>query len=156
MITVRRTQASDLPGYLTLAQEFVDALPISSIIGSDPDGLADFLCRALDNEDVGMWLAERDGAMIGICGALAYPLYFSPQHKVVQELWWWLTPKARGGAAAKKLYGAIEDWAEEKNAAALFMIALDNQNVERVAQFYMRAGYQPMERTFVRGSPRWQ
>jgi GNAT superfamily N-acetyltransferase len=144
------TQA-DLPDYYRLAREFVEALPITPIVGINDEGIVDFLARALDNEDVFVWLAEQNGEVIGICGAMRYPLYFNPAHTVVQELWWWLTPKARGGSAAKKLFRALEDWTAEKGASALFMIALDSQNGERVSQFYTRSGFQPMERIFVKG-----
>lgn len=147
---VRIARASDLPDYFRLAREFVAVLPTTSIVGVDDEALSDFLSRAIDNPHIGVWLAERDGNIIGICGALAYPLYFNPQHTVVQELWWWLTPAARGGSTAKKLMRTIEEWAAEQSASALFMIALDNQNGDRVSQFYTRSGFQPMERTFVR------
>jgi len=152
-VVVRRATLADLPQYAQLSREFVAVLPTTAIVGISDEAIFDFLFRALDNPDIGVWLAEQDGDIIGICGALAYPLYFNPQHTVVQELWWWLTPAARGGSAAKKLMRAIEEWAAEKSASALFMIALDNQNGDRVSQFYTRSGFQPMERSFVRKVP---
>lgn len=149
--TARPASPADLPEYYRLAREFVAALPITPVVGISDEGIVNFLAGAFDNDDVFTWLAEQDGEVIGICGAMIYPLYFNPKHTVVQELWWWLTPKARGGAAAKKLFRALEDWTAEKGASALFMIALDSQNGERVSQFYTRSGFEPMERIFVRG-----
>lgn len=149
--TVRRAHSADLPDYYRLAREFVAALPVTPIVGVDDEGIINFLAKMIDNDDMFVWLAEQNGEVIGICGATAYPLYFNPAHTVVQELWWWLTPKARGGSAAKKLFRALEDWTAEKGASALFMIALDSQNGERVSQFYTRSGFEPMERIFVRG-----
>jgi GNAT superfamily N-acetyltransferase len=152
-VTVRRATFNDLPQYRAVAREFVAALPITPIVGISDEGIDNFLVRAIDNPDIGVWLAERDGDIIGICGALVYPIYFNPQHTIAQELWWWLTPAARGGSAAKKLLRTIEDWAAEKGASALSMIALDNQNGERVGNFYLRSGFAPMERTYVREVP---
>lgn len=149
-VIARPANPADLPEYYRLAREFVASLPITPIVGVNDEGIINFLARALDNDDVFVWLAEQNGEVIGICGAMVYPLYFNPEHTVVQELWWWLTPKARGGVAAKKLFRALEDWAAKKGASALFMIALDSQNGERVSQFYTRSGFEPMERIFVK------
>lgn len=70
---------------------------------------------------------------------------------IVQELWWWLTPEARGSGAGQMMFKEIERWAASKNATVMFMIALDDENVDRVSKFYRRAGFRPMERTFAKG-----
>ena len=67
-----------------------------------------------------------------------------------------VTPEARGSGAGQALYKTLEDWAQENGAAALFMIALDDDRVEKTSKFYARAGFKPMERTFIKGFDAWQ
>jgi N-acetylglutamate synthase-like GNAT family acetyltransferase len=155
-VTVRKAEYADLGCYTELATQFIAASPLSSVVSVTPDSVANFLISAVDNPMVGIWLAEKDGVMVGICGAIKYPLYFSPQHTIVQELWWWLTPEARGSGAGQSMYKTLEAWAQENDAAALFMIALDDDRVEKTSKFYARAGFKPMERTFVKGADTWR
>lgn len=155
-LVVRRPEYADLGKYTELALQFIAASPISKIVPITADNVADFLARAVDNPDVGMWLAALNDVPVGICGAIRYPLYFNPQHLIVQELWWWLAPEARGSGAGKAMYKTLEAWAQENDAAALFMIALDDDRVEKTSKFYSRAGFKPMERTFVKGADSWQ
>lgn len=155
-IIVRKAEYADLGRYTELATQFIAASPISSVVPVAADSVANFLIGAVENPMVGVWLAEKDGVMVGICGAIKYPLYFSPQHTIVQELWWWLTPEARGSGAGKALYNTLEAWAQKNDAAALFMIALDDDRVEKTSKFYARAGFKPMERTFVKGADTWR
>ena len=154
-ITVRKAEYADLGRYTELVAQFHQASPISSVVPSSSASVADFLVSAIKNPNMGIWLAEKEGAMVGVCAALVYPLYFNPEHKVVQELCWWLTPEARGSGAGQAMFKTIEDWAEEVGATAIFMIALDDDRVEKTGKFYARAGYRPMERTFVKGVRTW-
>jgi RimJ/RimL family protein N-acetyltransferase len=153
---VREAELKDLEGYVNLAAMFHAASPMHNFIGFDAEGYASFFTAALEKTDVKMWLAEKNGEMIGITGAILFPLYFSPSNFVVQELWWWLTPSARGSGAAKLMYRKIEDWAKEVEASALFMIALEDNRVQKMEKLYARAGYKPMERTFCKGATSWQ
>jgi GNAT superfamily N-acetyltransferase len=75
---------------------------------------------------------------------------------MAQEMWWWLTPSARGTNAGKRMFEQIEAWATEHNVNATFMVALADNRVEKMTKLYERAGYEPMERTFVKGSKTWQ
>jgi GNAT superfamily N-acetyltransferase len=77
-------------------------------------------------------------------------LYFNPSALVVQELWWWLTPKARGSGAGGRMFKQIEKWAEDHNALALFMVALEDNRAKKMENLYVRAGFRPMERTFIK------
>ena len=73
-----------------------------------------------------------------------------PTSMVVQELWWWLTPEARGKGAGQAMYKTIESWAIAKGAVALFMIALEDERADKMASLYARKGFRPMERTYIR------
>jgi len=150
MVNVRTATLSDLPQYLALAQEFHNSSPMRKVTKFDLEGYAKFYSDSLDNPDVGLWLAELNGAIVGITGAIAYSLYFSPKNIAVQELWWWLTPYARGTGAGKQMFNCIESWAKEKNAAVMFMIALEDERSERMEKLYKRAGFKPLERTFIK------
>jgi GNAT superfamily N-acetyltransferase len=147
---VRIATEADLDQYVVLAKDFHIASPMDSISEFDIDGYSKFFLNALNNPDVGIWLAEIDSKIVGITGAMVYPLYFSPTHLVAQELWWWLTPTARGSGAGAKMFNQIEQWAKEKNAKSLFMIALEDDRADKMEKVYIRAGFTPLERTFVK------
>jgi GNAT superfamily N-acetyltransferase len=153
---VRKATESDLSQYVVLAEEFHVASPMHGVISFDSVGYAKFFSESIQNESVGIWLAEVDGLMVGISGAIAYPLYFNPSALVVQELWWWLTPEARGSGAGGKMFKQIEEWAKERNASALFMIALEDDRAAKMEKLYVRAGFKPMERTFIKEVTSWQ
>lgn len=150
MITVRAATAKDLPAYVDRARLFHLASPVRDAIKFDADGYADFYMAALRNPDIGMWLAESDGELVGIAGALLYGIYFSPSTRVAQELWWYLDPAARGTGAGAAMFAYIEQWASLHNAKAIFMIALEDERVGSMVKVYSRAGYFPTERTFMK------
>lgn len=147
---VRNATEDDLAQYVVLAKDFHAASPMNSIAEFDIEGYSTFYINALNNPDIGVWLAEIDSKIVGITGALVYPLYFSPTHLVAQELWWWLTPTARGSGAGAKMFNQIEQWSKEKNAKSLFMIALEDDRADKMEKVYIRAGFTPLERTFVK------
>jgi GNAT superfamily N-acetyltransferase len=151
MLTVRVATLDDIPAYMVLAAAFVATTPISHIVPFDREGTAGFVSAALDNPDMLILVAEDAGEIVGITGALIYPMYFNPAKLVAQELWWYLTPKARGGSASKMLFQTIEKWAKDKGANAMFMIALADERVDTMAKVYKRSGYAPVERTYVKG-----
>jgi GNAT superfamily N-acetyltransferase len=95
-------------------------------------------------------LAELSGEIVGITGGLVYPLYFSPSHKVSQELWWWLTPAARGSGAGNKMFKHLQSWSKERGAETIFMIALEDERAQKMEKVYCRAGFEPLERTFMK------
>ena len=153
---VRKAAESDLAKYIVLAESFHVASPMHGVIAFDAAGYSQFYLSSLQNDSVGIWLAEIDGEIVGISGAVAYPLYFNPSAIVVQELWWWLTPASRGGGAGGQMFKQIEQWAKDKAASALFMIALEDNQAKKMENLYTRAGFKPMERTFIKEVTPWQ
>ena len=153
---VRKATETDLSKYIVLAESFHMASPMHGVIGFDAAGYSQFYLSSLQNDNVGIWLAEIDDEIVGICGALVYPMYFNPSALVVQELWWWLTPASRGSGAGGKMFKQIEQWSKEKDASALFMIALEDSRAKKMENLYIRAGFKPMERTFIKEVTSWQ
>ncbi len=147
---VRQANEHDADGYTEAAAKFHSASPMHGVIAFDPDGYKQFFLQSLKNDSVGIWVCEVDNKVAGICGAISYPLYFNPSSLVVQELWWWLDPVARGSGAGSKMFKQIEQWAKAKNADALFMIALEDERASKMERLYARAGFKPMERTFIK------
>lgn len=149
-VTVRKARLEDLARYTVLAQQFHQASPMHSVCEFDAVAYADFFRRAICNQDMAVWIAEAGEDAVGISGALLYPLYFNPAHLVVQELWWFLTPQARGSGAGQVMFQGIEHWAKEVNAASIFMIALEDGRASQMARVYARSGFTPLERTFIK------
>jgi N-acetylglutamate synthase-like GNAT family acetyltransferase len=151
LITVRKATEADVPVYLQLSADFHKASPMQKVCEFEPKGFEIFLRGAMQNPDMCALLAEVNGEIVGITGGLAYPLYFSPSHKVAQELWWWLTPAARGSGAGNKMFKHLQLWAKERGAKTMFMIALEDERADKMEKVYFRAGFEPMERTFMKG-----
>jgi hypothetical protein len=54
------------------------------------------------------------------------------------------------------MFKQIEQWSKEKDASALFMIALEDSRAKKMENLYIRAGFKPMERTFIKEVTSWQ
>lgn len=150
-IIVRNAVEADLPIYLQLSADFHAASPMQRVCEFEPDGFKEFVLGAMDNPDICILAAELNGEIVGITGGIIYPLYFSPSHKVAQELWWWLTPAARGSGVGNKMFKHLQLWSKERGAKTIFMIALEDEKAEKMEKVYCRAGFEPMERTFMKG-----
>ena len=150
-ITVREATEADLSEYLKLSADFHAASPMQRVCEFEPEGFKEFVLAAIDNPDICILLAELNGEIVGITGGIVYPLYFSPSHKVSQELWWWLTPAARGSGVGNKMFKHLQLWSKERGAKTIFMIALEDERAEKMEKVYCRAGFEPMERTFMKG-----
>lgn len=150
-IIVRDATPADLPVYLQLSADFHAASPMQRVCEFEPEGFKEFVLSAMDNPDICILAAELNGEIVGITGGIIYPLYFSPSHKVAQELWWWLTPAARGSGVGNKMFKHLQLWSKERGAKTIFMIALEDERAEKMEKVYCRAGFEPMERTFMKG-----
>ena len=149
-MNVRKATPADLDAYTNMLAEFHAASPMKNVAAYDPVKTRAFLAASLENSDILLLVGEIEGEIVGVTSCLLYPLYFS-QATVGQELWWWLTPKARGSGIGKKMFQAIETWTKDKGATALFMIALEDERAAAMEKVYFRAGFEPLERTFIKG-----
>jgi RimJ/RimL family protein N-acetyltransferase len=149
-LNVRQATAEDLDAYIELLAHFHESSPMRGVAPYDPEGIRAFLSASLENTNILLLVGELDGQIVGVTSCLLYPLYFSPGYQVAQELWWWLTPAARGSGIGQAMFKAIEAWAREKDARALFMIALEDERAAAMEKVYFRAGFRPLERTFIK------
>lgn len=150
MVTVRKATLDDVDDYVAMLKEFHNNSPMSKSSVYDKEHMYEFIAAGLQSEHMLFVSALEDDKLIGVTGAILYPLYFNPSHVVVQELWWWLNPDVRGNGAGSKMFKFLEDWAKDKQALKLFMIALEDERALKMEKVYKRAGFTPVERTFVK------
>jgi GNAT superfamily N-acetyltransferase len=150
MIIVNKATVNDIEDYIGMCAKFHSKSTIKDYAVFDVESMQAFLLNALSNPDIAVFVCKDDNKLIGITAGLVFPLYFNHNYKVAQELWWWLEPEARGSGAGDLMYKALESWAKEKEANAMFMIALEDEKVETMAKLYKRKGFVGTERTFIK------
>ncbi len=149
-LRVRLAEKSDKAGIIEQARAFFAASPMASRVGFDADGFGAFLDQVEASDAAQVWVVDKAGEIVGISGAMAFPLYFAPSVTIAQELFWWIDPAERGTTAAKQMMFEIEGWAEQIGASQLFMIALENERAAAMERVYSRSGFSPIERTFTK------
>jgi RimJ/RimL family protein N-acetyltransferase len=147
---IKQLAAEDLEEYLLLLQKFHLKSTIHSYADFDYSSCKTFLLSCLENPDISVLCYKKDNKVVGIAGGLLFPLYFNHNYKVVQELWWWVEEEYRGSECATEMYKALEQWANDKQANGMFMIALEDSNVEKMVKVYKRKGFVGTERTFIK------
>jgi GNAT superfamily N-acetyltransferase len=143
---VRRAEQSDVPWVLGQLRQFAAAYGTRrSLFGSETH--AEALVGTLI-EDQFVAIAERDGQPVGLIAGVLQPHPFNPDILVASELWWWVTPPARGTRAGHELLDAFEGWALEHEADLInFTLEADSPVRDRTLE---RRGYRLFERQFLR------
>ena len=138
---IRKAKLEDLEVYNELLKDFHKASPMDGVVAFSPEGCLQFLHASVTNESVLLLVAEIGGEIVGVTSAVLYPMYFNPDALVAQELWWWLTPSARGSGAGNLMFKELEQWSKDKGASVLFMIALEDERANAMEKVYARAGF---------------
>lgn len=146
MTTIREATTEDVPAIVTMAQHFVQQTSYASCVPSDAGHLQKVTEQLLA---VGVvFVAERDGDLIGMLAGLAYPHYMTSR-QTASESAWWVEPSARGARIAHALLDAFESWAQARGAQCVEIGSWH----PRLDRFYQRLGYAPGERIFRKELP---
>lgn len=140
MTTIRTLKASEFGALEAGAREFYAA---SRWLGRfDPERFR-ALWSELYNAGAGVILASFDeGTITGALGGIVHREIYGDR-LIAEEFFWFARPEHRGAGVA--LYRCFEEWARSRGAAAIQMVHLFDSMPEKVARFYLRSGFEPVE-----------
>lgn len=95
------------------------------------------------------WVAESDGALVGIIAAYETEHPFTGQ-RFGEEVAWYITPSYRGGTLWLRLLWHVEQWARQSGLTVLRMVAPAGSTVGKL---FARRGYEQGETTFLSFPP---
>ena len=139
---IREAQISDFPEIIRMGREFAKSIGIPL----DDESTLDTAENLIESDSSVLLIDE--GVMAGV---MAYPLYLNKNIVVAQELFWWVDEDKRGNGTGREILEAMENWARGVGANQLTMIAMSDTSPEFIEQVYLRDGYKPFEKTFVKG-----
>ena len=142
---IRPATLADIEQMVVLGQRFHAYADVAEI-PFDPESFRVTLQRGLLDPDQCYLVAEVDGAVQAMAGAIAYPPYFNHAARTGQELFWWSEC-----GEGMRLHDALATWARGRGCQSFAMIALADTRSALMARLYKRMGYRPSEQTFIKG-----
>jgi len=110
-------------------------------VGYDPDSVALTLSHLIDSPDGILLVSDA-----GMIGGMVYPHPFNHGVRIGQEFFWYSE-----GRCGRDLLAAAEAKAKELGASHWTMLAQETMRPEAVGRYYGRQGYQPLERSYIKG-----
>lgn len=143
VVTIRGAVEADLPEIVTMGCEFLAGVEYADVLhGGDPARMRETAGRLIASDDAALFVAEKDGCLVGMIGLLAY-IHPISGRRVASEVMWFVRAEHRGGVGLQ-LLGRAEAWARAADATALHMIA----PTDRVGRIYEARGYRRVEAHF--------
>lgn len=152
MVTVRKATKKDTNEVLPLLEEFYKQTKhyTLQLIPWNKYESKQVFKSLLDFPATEVFVAEKDGEIIGTAGVVKSPIWLSPRNFAATELFWYVKPSCRKTRAGKLLFNALEEWALCNNCVSNTMVALEHLDINRVANMYKAKDYEAAERTFIK------
>lgn len=142
---IREARLTERRELLTMCLHFLDGTQYGAMFQVVPAAL-EAVVDSVFAQGVAV-VAEVDGQLVGMLGALALEHPFSREVEM-HELAWWVEPRYRSGACGPQMLGYLEHWTTTKGISVLKMVAPNDNPV--VGRFLKRLGYRPVETAFVK------
>jgi GNAT superfamily N-acetyltransferase len=140
--TIRPATLDDVPAMVTMGRRFLSTV-YAGRLADHPAQLAALATQLIGHADSLVLVAEAPDGLIGMIAFTAYAHPMSGE-LTVAEVFWWVEPERRG--AGVRLLKRAEQWARNRGAAVLQMIA----PTANVGAFYERLGFAPIETIYQR------
>lgn len=143
-LVIRRATHDDVPWLLRELRAFAGWNGLQ-LFGNEAHSEA-LVGQLIDTQFVA--IATRSDERVGLIAGTVGPHPFNPERTMAMELWWWVTPEARGSSAGARLLDAFDDWANDSGADLVsFTLEAESPVNPRTLE---RRGYRLMEYQFVR------
>lgn len=146
---IRPASLSDVAAVAVLGERFHEEAGLGDIASYSHADTRATLAGMVESPDAILIVAEKDGEIVGMAGALTFPFYFNAGHRTAQELFWYVKSDARDGTG-RELIDALEATAREMGCESLIMIALENISPEVTGRYYRSRGYRAAEHSWIR------
>jgi GNAT superfamily N-acetyltransferase len=143
---IREATTADVPRLVAMGTRFLSETVYRGRMTVTPVQMADTVHMLLASPAGTVFVAERDGNLVGMIGLLFYTQTISGE-ATVAELFWWVEPEHRGNGV--RLLKRAEKWAVERGATAMHMVA----PTPDVGALYTALGYELIESTYQRTLP---
>lgn len=137
---IRPATLNDLPRILELGELLHLESPRWSRLTFNKAKAAHFIARLILEPDGVVFVAERDGVVVGGIAGIATP-HWSSDDVVAQEVSLFMAPEARGSMAAPRLVCALQAWGDIRRAKWLQAGTSTGLDPERTAGLYERLGF---------------
>lgn len=149
-MNIRRATHDDLDQMIRLGVAFYQESPFAALVEWDEESFVKTISAFLSESINGVLLVvQREDALVGIAGAVIFPLYFNMNFRVGQEMFWFVQPDERNGAGAA-LLDALEAETTKLGADVFMSACLAGKREKALDRVYQRRGYVPSENTYMR------
>lgn len=143
-MNVRTVEAEDLEDILELAIEYIPQLPGG--MEYDEDSCTGTFNLLLEGERGTMLVAEDEGKVIGMLGALKSPFFYNNNYTQAHHWFSYVKDSYKGRGIGKLLYKAFDDWSE----GVSFQSVGAHINNTSLLDWYEKEGYTLLEYTLIR------
>lgn len=150
MVDIRQATEADIPWLLEELLVFSKFYGTKKSLFGNMDHNEKYLTEIVTNHF--MLLAEDGENKTGFIAGLILQHPFNPDIKVLQELWWWVPEKYRGGRSAFKLFKDFSEFGDKYCDMTLFTLEDHSPVSERILT---KRGFVRKEITYVKEST-WQ
>ena len=143
VLSIRPAEDQELDVALRMILRFSQESEYKDVIKVDAQTLYPPLQQMVWQEDQTLLYADLGGQIVGLIAMVVYRHPISSTLEAM-ELAWWVEPEHRHGHAGRQLYAAAEQWAQDKRAAAMSMLAPNN----KIEQLYIKWGFEKLETVY--------
>ena len=118
---IREAVMADVPRLVAMGETFLIESQYHEVVPFRPKAMAEMMAHLIESDESLLLVSDRD--------------------RMAAEAFWWMSPECRGGTTGVRLLRQAEDWARQQGVPYLHMVAPNS----RVAKFYERLGYRPLE-----------
>ncbi len=148
---VRPATAADLPRVLEMGRAFFGASPFAKLGRFDPDSTYATMAGLIADTQRDVLLAVDDaGLTVGMAGVAVTPLYFAPDVRLGNEVFWWVDPSARARGAGLALLEAVIAWARTHGATVLSLAHFHGGGLSDAGVVYREYGFDIFETAYAR------
>lgn len=137
---IREASHDDIPAMLAMAERFACKAGIEETVGFCVDSVAALLAGLIDNPDGVALIGENSMA-----GGFVFAHPFNAAHRIGHEMYWYSE-----GREGLKLIQSLEAAFRERGADSVAMATLDALGADSLQKFYLRRGYRPLDRNFIK------
>lgn len=147
MAVIRKATLDDVPEIVRMSAMFYPTTHYAEYCEMDEDSVAGLASGLIEN-DV-FYVAENDGALVGMVGVAVVPFMFNRNERIAAEIVWWVSPEVRGSNIARRLLAAIEPDCRDAGAKRIQMVHMPN-SPPQAAMLYERCGYSRSEISYTK------